>query len=59
MKPDYSALRGDVCMIYDENGNARDAFEYEPDELEARALEIRKERGEITTVTIAPSPFIA
>lgn len=48
----------DVCMIFDENGNAFDAFEYEPDELEARALEFRRERGEITTVTIGPSPFL-
>ena len=47
-----------VCMVYDEHGNAFDAFDYEPDELEQRALELRRERGEITTVTIEPSPFL-
>ena len=31
----------DVCMVYDENGNAFDAFPYEPDELERRADRLR------------------
>ena len=49
----------DICMIYDERGNALDAFDYTPEELERRALDLRKARGEITTVTYGPSPFIA
>jgi hypothetical protein len=47
-----------VAMVYDERGNALDAFEYEPEELERRALELRRKRGEVTTVTILPSPFV-
>jgi hypothetical protein len=46
------------CMLYDEHGNAYDSFDYEPDELERRASELRRERGELSTVTINPSPFL-
>lgn len=51
-------MSDDVCMVYDEDGNAFDAFPFTADELEAVAHKLRKENGEITTVTIGPSPFV-
>lgn len=54
-----SGLRGDeVAMVYDgDTGNAIDWFDYTADELEARAEELRRAAGEITTVTMEPSPW--
>jgi hypothetical protein len=40
------------CMVFDERGNAFDAFDYTPEELERHA---RLLRG---VVTIEPSPFV-
>jgi hypothetical protein len=44
-------------MVYDDHGNAYHYFEYTPEALEAEALKLRRERGEVTTVTYKPSPF--
>jgi hypothetical protein len=41
-------------MVFDENGNAVDAFPYSAAELERRAKELRG----IATVTIKPSPWV-
>ena len=49
----------DICMVYDDRGNALDCFDYTPEELTARALELRRLRGEVTTVTYGPSPFLS
>lgn len=46
-----------ICMLYDGSGNALEAFDYTADELEARALQLRQEAGEVTTVSCEPSPF--
>ena len=39
----------DACMVYDEHGNAFHYFEYTPEALEAEALKLRRERGEVST----------
>lgn len=51
-------MRPDIAMVFDQRGNALDGFEYTADELERRALQLRRLNGEITTVTIEPSPFV-
>jgi hypothetical protein len=48
----------DVCMVYDDHGNAFHYFDYTPEALEAEALKLRRERGEVSTVTVGLSPFI-
>jgi len=40
-----------VCMVFSEGGNAVDAFDYTPEELERRAAELR------CKVTLEPTPF--
>jgi hypothetical protein len=53
-----SNRENDVCMVYDDHGNAFHYFDYTAEALEAEALKLRRERGEVSTVTIGPSPFV-
>jgi len=54
----FGAHGNEVAMVFDGNtGNAIDAFDYTADELERRALDLRKDAGEVTTVTMDESPF--
>ena len=49
----------EIAMIFDGvTGNAIDSFNYTADELERRARELRADAGELTTVTMEPSPFV-
>jgi len=50
--------RDEVCMVFDESGNAFDCFDYTAEALEAKALELRRLNGEVTTITYGPSPFV-
>jgi hypothetical protein len=49
-----SNRENDVCMVYDDHGNAFHYFDYTAEALEAEALKLRRERGEVSTVTIGP-----
>jgi hypothetical protein len=44
-------------MAFDKNGNAFDVIENTPDALEAKAREMRRAAGELSSVTMEPSPF--
>lgn len=44
-------------MAFDERGNAFDIIENTPDALEEKAREMRRAAGELSSVTMNPSPF--
>jgi hypothetical protein len=49
---------GDVCMVYDDHGNAFHCFDYTPEALEEEAERLREANGEVTWWHVDPSPFL-
>jgi hypothetical protein len=48
----------DICMVFDDHGNAFHAFDYTPEALEHEAEVLRRHTEITVTVTIHPSPFL-
>ena len=46
-------------MVFSDDGNAYHAFDYTAEALEAEARKLRDAAGELSKVTIGPSPFLA